>query len=455
VSETISTQTGEAPQDEPVQSESSAQGAQGIGALLRLAVILVGLVAVFLAFGLGDLLLVIVALIAMVMVHELGHFATAKWAKMKVTEYFVGFGPRLWSIRRGETEYGVKAIPAGGYVRIIGMSSAEEIDPDDEPRAYRNQPFGKRIIVASAGSAMHFVMAFLLAFFALAFIGRPDPSVVTVKSFLVIDGGKSTPAQVGGVKPGDRIVSVDGVKVTSPDALSGVVHSHVGTPVTLVVERHGVSKTLTVTPVDGRTVSVAGQELAPSSGPPTGYLGVSLGEGSSTVGPLSALTGSASIVKLATTGAVAGMAHLFSPSGLTNYANEVIHPAPSPSSAAASSGSASSSSSEGQNRPESIIGAVRTATQGAQAGSLTLIEVLISINIFIGLINLLPMLPLDGGHIVIAAYEWIRTRKGQPMYRADVNKMMPAVYAFVAFLLLLVSTSVYLDLTHPIANPFK
>ena len=86
---------------------------------------------------------------------------------------------------------------------------------------------------------------------------------------------------------------------------------------------------------------------------------------------------------------------------------------------------------------------------------MTLLEVLISINIFIGLINMLPMLPLDGGHVVIAAYEWIRTRKGKPRYQADVAKMMPVVYAFVGFLLLLVSTSVYLDLTHPIANPFK
>ena len=115
-------------------------------ALLKLLIGLAVVVALFVAFGLGALLAVIAAIVAMVMLHELGHFATAKWSGMKVTEYFVGFGPRLWSIRRGETEYGVKAIPAGGYVRIIGMTSAEEIHPDDEPRAYRNQPFGKRSI---------------------------------------------------------------------------------------------------------------------------------------------------------------------------------------------------------------------------------------------------------------------------------------------------------------------
>ena len=98
--------------------------------------------ALFIAARPGrPLLVVIVAIVVMVMVHELGHFATAKWSHMKVTEYFVGFGPRLWSIRRGETEYGVKAIPAGGYVKIPGMTNLEEIDPADEPRTYRQQPF--------------------------------------------------------------------------------------------------------------------------------------------------------------------------------------------------------------------------------------------------------------------------------------------------------------------------
>ena len=86
---------------------------------------------------------------------------------------------------------------------------------------------------------------------------------------------------------------------------------------------------------------------------------------------------------------------------------------------------------------------------------LTFVEVFISINIFIGVINMLPMLPLDGGHVVIAAYEWIRTRKGKPRYQADVTKMMPVVYAFVGLLLILVVSSMYLDVTHPAANPFR
>jgi membrane-associated protease RseP (regulator of RpoE activity) len=420
--------------------------ASNTAALIRLLVAIGVVVAFSVAFGAADLLLVIVALIFMVLFHELGHFATAKWSGMKVTEYFVGFGPRLWSMRRGETEYGVKAIPAGGYVRIIGMTSAEEVHPSDEPRAYRNQPFGKRILVASAGSFMHFVLAFLVAFMVLVMIGRPDPASVKIQSFLDIGSGRATPAQAAGLRPGDQIMAVDGKKVTKDSVLTSTVHAHAGQAITVSVERGGKLLSKHVVPLDGRTVKVNGIALAPVGGPSEGFLGVELSQGTTRLGPLSALALSGSVVKTATLGAVTGIAHLFSPSGLSNYTHQVIHPV--------SSSASSSSSAQSSSRPESIIGAVRTATQGAQAGMLTFMEVFISINIFVGVINMLPMLPLDGGHVAVAGYEWIRTRRGRPRYRADVTKMMPVVYAFLGFLLLLVTTSMYLDITHPAANPF-
>ena len=150
--------------------------------------------------GRGDLLLFIVILVAIVMLHELGHFVTAKRAGMKVTEYFVGFGPRLWSVRRGETEYGVKAIPAGGYVRITGFTSVEEVAPEDEARAYRQQPFHQRIIVASAGSAMHFLIAFVLAVILVLGFGRATNNY-TVRS-VEHWPGVQTPAALAGLKPG-------------------------------------------------------------------------------------------------------------------------------------------------------------------------------------------------------------------------------------------------------------
>ena len=139
---------GRLPEPDPAPGGQPAR-------VIQLVVALVLITAVFFALGWGYLLLFIAILFAIVMLHEFGHFITAKRAGMKVTEYFVGFGPRLWSVRRGETEYGVKAIPAGGYVSITGFTSTEEVPEEDEARAYRQQPFHQRIIVASAGSAMH------------------------------------------------------------------------------------------------------------------------------------------------------------------------------------------------------------------------------------------------------------------------------------------------------------
>ena len=151
--------------------------------LARLVAVVAAVVLACVVTHTTAVLIVVVALVAMIMLHELGHFATAKWSHMKVTEYFLGFGPRLWSFRRGETEYGIKAIPAGGYVKILGMTNAEEVDPADEARTYRRQPFHNRLLVAVAGSAMHGVMAFLLLWGMFTFIGSQRQDMVQIAGF--------------------------------------------------------------------------------------------------------------------------------------------------------------------------------------------------------------------------------------------------------------------------------
>ena len=128
----------------------------------RLALIVAAIVALAIYFHIGLTILVVLAIVVMIMVHEFGHYLMAKASKMKVTEYFLGFGPRIWSFKRGETEYGIKAIPAGGYVKIVGMTNLEPIDEQDEPRAYRNSTYPRRLAVSLAGSATHFIMAYLI-----------------------------------------------------------------------------------------------------------------------------------------------------------------------------------------------------------------------------------------------------------------------------------------------------
>src|SRR5947199_2828072 len=175
--------------------------------LLRLGYFVAIVLVLAIVTGFSPFLAVIFAIIAIVMLHELGHFMTAKWAGMKVTEYFFGFGPKLWSIRKGETEYGIKALPLGGYVRITGMNSLEQVDPADEPRSFRQQSFPKRVIVLVAGSFTHFLMAFVLLFLVWAAVGVPK-STLSVGGIYRLQG--ESPAAKAGFKVGDRILAVDG-----------------------------------------------------------------------------------------------------------------------------------------------------------------------------------------------------------------------------------------------------
>src|SRR5262249_55223802 len=148
-------------------------------------------------------------IVVMVMLHEAGHYITAKRAGMKVTEFFLGFGPRLWSFRRGETEYGVKALPLGGYVRIIGMSNLEDVDPEDERRTYRQARHRDRLKVALAVVTVNLLIAFLLFFVVIVGRGVADGVTTTVSGIV-----PSSAAAAAGLKAGDRIVAVDGERIT-------------------------------------------------------------------------------------------------------------------------------------------------------------------------------------------------------------------------------------------------
>jgi membrane-associated protease RseP (regulator of RpoE activity) len=411
---------------------------QGSGAsIVKLLVALAAITALFLLLGWGALLLFIVILIAIVMLHELGHFMTAKWAGMKVTEYFVGFGPRLWSIRRGETEYGVKAIPAGGYVRITGFTAMEEVPEEDEARAYRQQPFYQRIIVASAGSAMHLIIAFVLALIVVFAFGQPtnNVKVVSVEHW----AGKATPAVLAGLKAGDVIVSIDGKTFANPTAATDIIKRSTGKQLTLGVERDGRLIHLSATPQSGKGVKVHGIELANR-----GYLGFTPATAVSSVSAPGAPGAAVSTMWSVTDQEAHGIGQIFSPSGLSSlwhqltnshYAQKVANnPGAAP-------------------RPESIIGIAHIGAQAEQSNVESVLLLLIAINIVFGILNMLPMIPLDGGHVAIAAYEWVRTKKGQAYYRADITKLFPVAAVFIGILAFVSLSAMYLDITHPVNLP--
>jgi membrane-associated protease RseP (regulator of RpoE activity) len=440
------------------RSEGGSQPERGPStraAIVRLVVAVAVIVTAFLVAGLADLLVFILALVACVILHELGHYLTAKWSHMKVTEFFIGFGPRLWSVRRGETEYGFKPIVAGAYVKIPGMTNLEQVDPADEARTYRQQPFRRRILVASAGSIMHFVIAFVLAAAVALSVGVPTGTQVAVAGFTPWPGHRETAAQLAGMEPGDRVVSIDGTRVETTTALSRSIQSAKGAPVRIVVEHDGRRQTLVVKPQAGHVVTkgkTAGEEvLGKGAGRGVGktewLIGIetSLAPVFSTQTPWQAVVWAGNDVGNITRLSVIGFGHAFSPGGLSSLFHQVTN------TQAASKAAANPTKS---NRILSVVEAARLATQAEAKGAYYFISILIALNIALGLLNMLPMLPLDGGHVVIALYERVRTRRGRPYYQADVAKLMPVAYAFMALLVVVVGSAVFLDIAHPLANPF-
>ncbi|MEI6701581.1 MAG: site-2 protease family protein, partial [Actinomycetota bacterium] len=250
---------------------------------------LLGLALVLVLAGFGWTVLAISTLLTIVLLHELGHFVTAKATGMKATEFFLGFGPRLWSFRRGETEYGIKLLPLGGYVRIVGFTSAEEVAPSDEPRSYINQKFWKRILVSSAGSMVHFALALILAFGLVWGLGQQEVTGATVGALAKFPG--ASPAEAVGIVGGDVITAVNGVPLTDLSQLTDRLHRSVGVPVKLTFQHQGVVRTVWVTPVDGRKVLIAGKAYVPqgTSGFDGGYgvIGVAGIETKTTTKPIS------------------------------------------------------------------------------------------------------------------------------------------------------------------------
>jgi membrane-associated protease RseP (regulator of RpoE activity) len=369
--------------------------------------------------------LVVVALLIMIFLHELGHFMTARWTGMKATEFFIGFGPRIWSMRRGETEYGLKAIPAGAYVRIIGMNNLEEVEPEEEARTYRAKGYPQRVLVASAGSLMHFLLAIVLLFTVLMTFGQPREDVWNVATIV-----PESPAAEAGVQLGDQVVAIDGAPVVTYDDMRDLIRDRPGDEVTLTVLR------------DGSTVDLR-VELADVNpqGEPVGFLGVSAVNPNTNVTVTEAVPETFRTFWFVTEQSVLGLGRIFSPSGITEYVDTVTSARP---------GDGSASVDENPNRPLSPIGAVSIGSQLAQSGAERFLLFLAAVNIFIGIFNLVPLLPFDGGHIAVATYEAIRSRKGKRYY-ADVRKLLPLTYAVVGVLLLFFIGNVYLDLADPIS----
>jgi membrane-associated protease RseP (regulator of RpoE activity) len=406
--------------------------------------------------GVG-VLVVVLALVAMVMLHEFGHFATAKWTGMKVTEFFFGFGPRLWSVRRKETTYGIKALPAGGYVRIVGMTMLEDVDPNDEPHSYRQATFPRRVLVASAGSLTHFILAFVLLWVSFLSGGVPASRTVppTVTGLFAV-AGNSAPARAAGIRNGDVFVSINGQKTSTYTELHNLINKSAGKKLLVVVRRSGRLVSLLVTPASGSVCS--GNPLKPHK---VGEIGVELETQVNTSTPSGALgsvghAGSEFGSMMGST--FQDLAQVFSLHGLKSFGHAVVNAGkPGPTGvcaggAGSTPGSSSSASSGSSGQILSFLGFIQVGSQAFNVSIPFLLELLALVNLFVGVVNLFPMLPLDGGHVAIAVYERIRSRGGR-RYFADITRLLPFAYLFLAFIVVIGLAALYLNIVQPAHLP--
>jgi membrane-associated protease RseP (regulator of RpoE activity) len=289
---------------------------------------------------------------------------------------------------------------------------------------------------------MHFVMAFLLLVGLFAFVGVPTVTGAGVGGLYDFTSGR-TPAQIAGLKPGDVFVSADGRPVTDVTKFRDYLEAHAGKTIVLVVRRAGHELTLRVTPVDGRGVTEKGasKPIDPASGPARGVIGIALDSVGPNVtsGPASFLRAGSMLGSLTKT-TVIGVGQVFSLHGLRTIAHDL---------ASSTGPQTPGQQASNADRPVSIVGVVQIASQAAQQDVAELLVFLAYVNIFFGLFNMFPMLPLDGGHVAIAIYERIRSRRGR-RYFADAQKMLPFAYALLVFIAVFGLSALYLDIVNPV-----
>lgn len=416
-------------------------------------------------------------LLLSIALHEIGHLSFAKAFGVKVTQYMVGFGPTLWSRRRGDTQYGLKAIPLGGYIRMIGMvpprpdgrrsrwprrlaraveefreaSRAEVLDPGDEPRQFYRLTPGKKILVMLGGPAMNFLIFVVLSIVLLEGIGTlvqppPTTTVAAVSHCLLPAGVAPTaadpcpsgsvpaPAQ-GKLRPGDVITAINGRPTTTWTALATTIRDHPGQPLAVTVDRGGRPVTVDLTPAAVKTGTAA-------SAPTIGQVGFFPTQPAAyfrrmPVGQVPGAIGSQVVAGVKALGTFpAKISSLFG----TVFDNQPRDP----------------------NGAVGVVGLSRIGGQVAashaydlQQKAAVLLSLLAGMNLLLCFFNLLPLLPLDGGHVAGAVVEaarrgWGRARKRPWAGHVDTATMAPVMYGVASLLVVVTLVVVYADIVKPI-----
>jgi membrane-associated protease RseP (regulator of RpoE activity) len=382
--------------------------------------------------------LFVLALMVAIFLHEGGHFTTAKLFGMKVERFFLGFGPTVWSFRRGETEYGIKALPLGGFCKIAGMSPYENdanfleedrsakagATPTPPERQFRNKPAWQRSIVLAAGSITHFLVAILLTWMVLVAIGiGTGQATTTIDRTVPLTAGTPSPAQTGGLRPGDRIVAVSGRPVNGFDELRAALSDKGGKRITIEYVRDGERRSTIVVAAsqDGR-----------------GFLGFQPTEETRRIGVLAAIPESVELFWRTAVDTVKGLGGF-----VTGLADRMSGPQPAPGGGGGGGGEVSGG-------PVGIVGITRLAGQAVANNQWAIfVAILIQLNIVVGVFNLLPLPPMDGGYLAFVLWQVVTRRE------VDLRKVVPVAALIVGLLVMLTVGLVWLDITNPVPYPFR
>ena len=332
--------------------------------------------------------LTIALLTLFVVLHELGHYISAKRSKIAVSEFFVGFGPKLFSFKKNDTEYGLKALLLGGYVKIPGMDENEEVEGFESEELFHTASWTKKLYIASSGIIVNFLLAWLILFSIFTFYGIEQPTLeIETIGASSVDPASEAPSSIAGLKEGDIITSFNGNEIKSWSELVSYIEVNPNNFVSIGYLRNNQSY-ITTTTLESRMISNI----------ESGYLGVSPRIKNQKLGIIESISA-------------------------TTYSGQVV---------------------PDEARPLSPIGLAQAGDQIAEGGYVNLFTLLAFVNIFLAVFNSIPLVPLDGGRVVLALYEGITGKK------IPDRKLYPLAAVVIFIFIFLGITAFYLDITQPI-----